>query len=150
MAIPETLPKEDFHFLTWTRDNLSQMAIQPETLRLHCPLGNGRLQSQDEHPSLPCTHLSRLGRLNMLPLEITHLALGFLDLHSLTCFKGVSPAARASIDNFTPYRSLIQHAPDAVRVLLSTHTVTVFIAQEIYGALCRQSCSWCVTVRAIS
>jgi F-box domain len=133
MASRASLSQDEFRPLTWTRPPFSRMTIQPESLRQHCPLDNGRLQQRAISPS-------NIGNLEVLPLEIIHAILQTLDLQSLTNLRAVSWRVRALVDSFPPYVVVVKHTSDTLRALLSTCMSVHFTAQDIFKALCAQSC----------
>jgi len=143
MASPTSLTADEFRLLTWSRPGLTRMTIQLESLQRHCPLDNGRLQqcivSEAECPA----STSNIGGLEALPLEIIHSIFNMVDLQNLTDFRAVSWHARALVDSFPPYNAIIQHSPDAVRALLSTHMAVHFTARDIFDTLCTQACLGC-------
>jgi hypothetical protein len=140
MASRIILTKDEFRLLTWSRPELSRMTIQPQSLQRHCPLDNDRLLP---HNAKTPTSLSNFGVLETLPPEIIHSILKVLDLQSLTDFRRVSWCARALVDSIPPYNAIVQHSPDALRALLSTHMAVHFTAQDIFEALCKQACVGC-------
>lgn len=133
MASRASLSEDEFRLLTWTRPQLTRMTIQPESLRQHCPLDNGRLQ---QHATSPTS----IGNLEVLPLGIIHAVLSIIDLQSLTTFRAVSWHARALVDSLPTYAVIIHHTSDTLRALLSTRMAVHFTAQDIFEALCGQSC----------
>jgi hypothetical protein len=143
MASPISLTKDEFLLLTWSRPQLTRMTIQPQSLQRHCPLDNGRLWPRTVLDAKYTASLSNIGDLEALPLEIIHSTFIMLDLQSLTDFRAISWRARALVDSFAPYSAIVQHAPDALRALLSTHMAVHFTAQDIFEALCTQACFGC-------
>lgn len=143
MASHPSLTEDEFHFLTWTRPSLSRITIEPEELERHCPLDNARLERRGTHQ--PNTHVRLLNIWNMraLPLEITHLILSLLDLKSLTDFRAVSWDSRALVDGLPEYGTIIQHAPNALRALLSTNMALYFTTTNLFRALSKQDCFIC-------
>jgi hypothetical protein len=143
MVSPISLTTDEFLLLTWSRPELTRMTIQPESLQRHCPLDNGRLWPRTVSEAKYAVSLSNIGDLEALPLEIIHSTFNILDLQSLTDFRTISQRARSLVDSFAPYSAIVQHAPDALRALLSTHMAVHFIAQDIFEALCTQACFGC-------
>lgn len=143
MAPPISLTQDEFLLLTWSRPELTRMTIQPQSLQKHCPLDNGRLRLRTVFDAKCTASLSTIGYLEALPPEIIYSTLIILDLQSLTDFRAISWHARALVDSFAPYSAIVQHAPDALRALLSTHTAVHFTAQDIFKALCTQTCFGC-------
>ncbi len=131
---------DELRLLTWSRPELSRMTIQPQSLQRHCPLDNDRLLPHDA--KTPAS-LSNIGVLETLPPEIIHSIFKILDLQCLTDFRAVSWCARALVDSIPPYNAIVQHSPDALRALLSTHMAVHFTAQDIFEALCKQACVGC-------
>ncbi|KAF4628658.1 hypothetical protein G7Y89_g9489 [Cudoniella acicularis] len=137
MTSPLSLTDDEFRLLTWPRPTLSQMTIQPESLRRHCPLDNGRLLPRP-------VSLSNLGNFDILPLEIIHsIFINFLDLQRLTDFRAVSWRARTLVDDLPPYHAIVRHSPDSLRALLSTQMAVHFTTQDIFQALCTEACFGC-------
>lgn len=143
MASPTSLTTDEFRLLTWSRPELTRMTIQLQSLQRHCPLDNGRLQQRTFLEAKSTASLSNIGDLEALPSEIIHSIFNVLDLQSLTDFRAISWRARALLDGFPPYNAIVQHSPDALRALLSTHMAVHFTAQDIFAALCTQACLSC-------
>jgi hypothetical protein len=139
IPVPTALTEREFRLLTWTRPGLSQQTISPHLLQKHCPLDNGRHDPHNNQPRSPPLGVLWHG----FPVEITHSILKLLDLQSLTDFRAVSWDARALVSTVSPYQAIVQHAPDALRALLSTETAVYFTAQDIYDALCERKCFLC-------
>jgi hypothetical protein len=140
MALRINLTKDEFRLLTWPRPELSRMTIQPQSLQRHCPLDNDRLRP---HAAKTPASLVNIGVLKTLPLEIIHSILKILDLQCLTDFRAASWCARALVDSIPSYSAMVQHCPDALRALLSTHMAVHSTAQDIFEALCTQACVGC-------
>ncbi|KAE9369356.1 hypothetical protein N431DRAFT_485268 [Stipitochalara longipes BDJ] len=145
MASPTSLSQDEFRLLTWPRPQLSRMTIQPESLEKYCPLDNDQLRHHTMFNAsiASSTSLPSIGSLKILPPEILHSIFNMLDLKSLTDFRAISWQARALVDSLQPYNAIIQHCPDALRALLSTHMAVHFTAQDIFKALCAEACSGC-------
>lgn len=141
MASPTSLTTDEFRLLTWSRPELSRMIMttQLQSLQRHCPLDNGRIQQRTVTEAKCTATPSNIGDLEALPIEIIHSIFNILDLQSLTNFRAISWRARALVDSFPPYNAIVQHSPDALRALLSTHMAIHFTAQDIFDALCTGS-----------
>lgn len=143
MALPASLTTDEFRLLTWPRPGLTRMTIQLQSLQRHCPFDNGRLRQRTLFEAKCIASLSNIGNLETLPFEIIHLIFNLLDLQSLTDFRAISWRARALLDSFPPYKAIVQHSPDVLRALLSTHMAVHFTARDIFNALCTQACLSC-------
>jgi len=143
MASHSGLTVDEFRLLSWTRPELSRNTIQPESLERHCPLDNGRLEEHTISPSNTQLRVFDTGDLRALPLEIAYLILSLLDLRSLTDFRAVSWGSRALVDSLPQYKAIIQHAPNALRALLSTNMAVHFTTSNLFEALYTQVCFGC-------
>lgn len=139
------LTNDEFRLLTWTGLEFSKMTIEPESLEKNCPLDNGRLEQPTVSKSNSGSKRSNTGTLRAfpLPLEIMSSILSLLDLRSLTNFRAVSWGSRALVDGLPKYKSIIHHAPNALRALLSTKTARYFTALDLFKALSSQACVNC-------
>jgi len=90
--------------------------IDPSTLARKCPLDNKKhtFKSPPLHPSS-----SPKGKLQALPTEIYQQCLQYLDIKSLTDMRRVSQFTRSTIDGMHQYKELYEHAPQALRAVLS-------------------------------
>ena len=141
MAEPESLNELEFGFLTWTHPQLNQVAIQSDNLRKHCPLDNFQLRFVRKAKKISST--SNAGLLETLPLEIIQIIFSLLDLQSLTDLRSISWLARTLVDSVPSYKAIIQHCPDVIRALLSTHMAVYFTAGDSLRALCSKICEGC-------
>jgi hypothetical protein len=73
--------------------------INYDQLRTNCPLDYGK------HIPIPS---SDLGDLQMLPLELQHHVLGFVDIESLLTFRRVNKNAMIAVDGMTEYYKVRQ------------------------------------------
>ncbi|KAF8861989.1 hypothetical protein BDZ45DRAFT_671533 [Acephala macrosclerotiorum] len=145
MASPTILTEIELGFLTDRayadiEYGYGPKMIQAESIQRCCPLDNGRLEPRDAKSSAP---ISDFGNLECFPLEIIDSILRMFDLQSLTNFRAVNWHARTLVDNITPYKAIIQHAPDVLRGLLSTQMAVHFTTEDIFEALCTQACFGC-------
>ncbi len=138
MASKISLTEDEFRLLTWSRRSLARMSIQPRSLERCCPLDNGRHATTESIASV-----SSIGNLEILPIEIIHSIFNILDLQTLTHCRAISWRARCLVDSIPPYKTIVQHAPNALRALLSTNMAVCFTAQDIFKALCMQDCFIC-------
>ncbi|CZT45933.1 uncharacterized protein RSE6_06292 [Rhynchosporium secalis] len=102
---------------------------------------HGRLHHPPASESL--APRSSIGTLDALPLEILQMAFGILDLQALTDIRALSWRVRALVDGLPPYKSILEHCPDVLRALLSTNMAIHHTAQDIFDALCKQTCAEC-------
>lgn len=137
------LTKDEFRLLTSTRPELSEMTIQPELLEKNCPLDNGRLEQHTVSRSNLQSRLFDTVDLQSLPPDIINSILNSLDLRSLTDLRAVSWGTRALVDNLPQYKSINQHAPNALRALLSTKTAVYSTALDLFRTLSSQACINC-------
>lgn len=127
-------------FLAWP--GLDYQIIDSNSLEKQCPLDNGRHQPIVLHDNTTA-HISMVGDLECLPLEIIHMVLGILDLQTLTNFRAVSWHARNLVDSLPAYRAIVKHSPNALRALISTQTAIQFTARDIFRTLCTEACFNC-------
>ncbi|PQE28184.1 Cyclin-like F-box protein [Rutstroemia sp. NJR-2017a WRK4] len=139
MASPIQLTTEDFDVLTYTHTH-SIMCMEPKKFRKYCPLDND--QGRPEGMKVPAS-CSKVGTLEVLPLELIQPILNLLDLQCLTDLRAVNWRARALVDSVPEYNALIQHFPDALRALLSTGMAVYFSASQILETLCTPDCIGC-------
>ncbi|CAG8961941.1 hypothetical protein HYFRA_00013721 [Hymenoscyphus fraxineus] len=139
LPTPTILTSDEFRLLTWSRSSLSRETIPPPSLQKHCPLDNGRHEPQNGEDY----NASTLGVLRALPIEMIHSILNLLDLQSLTDLRRISWGIQALVNTLPTYKAIVHHTPDVLRALLSTKMAGYYTAQDMFNALCIQSCFGC-------
>lgn len=87
----------------------------------------------------PCS----LGQFDRLPLEILHLILNQLDLHSFAQFSRVAVRGRTTVLSLPAYQGLVRHAPQALAALRMTKLMRTHSISHLFAALKSTSCATC-------
>lgn len=88
-------------------------------------------------------HLSSIGILDRLPIELLFEALGELDFQSITRFARVSIRGRNMVRSFPAYRDLMNHASPALAALSQTKLIHLHSASDLRTALRTEGCATC-------
>ena len=131
-----TIPLTDTELqeLTTPRLNIKDHTLDDNHLVQNCPLDNGR------HTLEPRFDLARL---DGIPPELLHLVLCQLDLQSLTDFRRVNQRAMTLVDSFPEYRVVVEHAPNAIRGMLSIQSARFNTLLDLNDKLCTAECDVC-------
>lgn len=100
------------------------------------PVRPGEAKPQDDRPY-------SLGLFDQLPLEIVHLILHQLDVHSLTQFSYVAARGRPTILSLPAYQILVRHAPQALAALRLTKLMRFHSISHLLAALTSSRCATC-------
>lgn len=128
--------------LTYFPIELERCGVDPATLGKNCPLSHSSDRIEPAQSSASELYTA-LGALHILPLELLQLILYDLDLQSLTTFQSVNKQARWLVSCLPRYNAIIQHAPDALRFMLSTKTAATYTVSQLYHALLSSDCTIC-------
>ena len=153
--------------LTTSQPNFARACISPDTLKTKCPLDDSKALSRlhsapssnpQEHDAVRvsatrprwkslldrlCNPTAVLGSMDILPPEVLQGVLYQSDLRSLTNFRAVNERARSLVDTLPRYHAIIEHVPDALRLMLSMRTTSYFTISDLYDALIFQECYAC-------
>lgn len=91
------------------------------------------------HEDRPCS----LGLFDRLPLEIIHLFLGQLDLHSITQFSQVAVRGRPTVLSLPAYQALMRHAPQTLAALRLTKLMRTHSISQLFATLTSACCATC-------
>ena len=115
--------------------------------RSSSPLPSPPPSSSSSSPS-PLTFLpsfaSSIGELDILPLEVLHASLLYLDLQSLSRFLRVSRQAKAVVESLPVYRDLLLSAGHVFTVLKRTGVISLHSAATLHTALRSEQCVSCL------
>ncbi|KAL9003778.1 MAG: hypothetical protein Q9188_003369 [Gyalolechia gomerana] len=146
-GIPDRSPDDDvakLRLLTYSRIELERCGVDPAILEKNCPLDYFSNRIGSVQPKLH----TALGALQTLPLELLHLILHDLDLHTLTIFRSVNKQARHLVSSLPRYHAIVQHVPNTLRFVLSTHAAATCTLSQLYQALLSSDCFICGSRRA--
>ena len=140
----ETLTKDDplaikkLRAIASPRDDIDGCTIDVQELERKCPLDQ----------TFASTHLidrpfGHFGQLESSPLEILQTIFLHLDLQTLTDLRSVNRRAMLAIDSLPTYRELYTHAPELIRVLLSTRLASHFDLSHLCKELRSEDCYFC-------
>ena len=120
--------------LAYSRINLKDNTLDEKDLSTRCPLDNGKVTRPAQFD---------LGILDRLPTELLHAILTGLDMRTLTDFRRVNLRALAVLDGVPEYRTIITHAPDLLRGVLSIQTAQWVTCKKLFSTLCNAQCEAC-------
>ena len=125
------MPLTEAELQEWTtpRLRMKDNALNDNHLVQRCPLDNGRHTLEPRFD---------LGRLDGIPPELLYLVLCHLDLQSLTDLRAMSLA-----DSLPEYRVVVEHAPNAIRGMLSIESARYNTLSNLYQKLCTAECEVC-------
>lgn len=83
------------------------------------------------------------GLLDKLPIELLHIALGYLDLQSLFSLLLANSACRLLVESLPAYKRTVAHATNALDALSRTKTLREHSVNRLCAALCSEKCSVC-------
>lgn len=106
------------------------------------PLQHETVRSSMTHP-FKRTAMATVGRLDNLPLEILHEILLFLDVESLFLFRQVNLRARQIVSTVRGYQPLVDHALEAVCVILRTKISSWYTLQALFDVFRTRDCPLC-------
>ncbi|KAL9099211.1 MAG: hypothetical protein Q9163_005254 [Psora crenata] len=129
-----SLSETELEAYTSSHLNLKDNTLDENELVEHCPLDIGR------HTLKPKCNL---GSLDLLPSELLSGVLSQLDLQSLTDFRRVNQRAMGLVNSVPHYEVIINHAPAALRGMLSIGTAKLTTCQDLYDKLCTANCDTC-------
>ncbi|PYI35199.1 hypothetical protein BP00DRAFT_388968 [Aspergillus indologenus CBS 114.80] len=94
---------------------------------------------------LPPRHAttSTLGRLDILPTELVHGICLRLDIRSLFRFRQVNRRGQQIVRATRLYQAVIDHALEALCVILRTNTASWFTLSDLFEVLCTKECQFC-------
>lgn len=116
------------------RLNIKDNTLDDNDLVRRCPLDNGRHTLEPRFD---------LGCLDGIPPELLYLVLYHLDLQSLTDFRRVNQRAMTLVDSLSEYRVIVEHAPNAIRGMLSIESARYNTLLDLYNKLCTAECDVC-------
>lgn len=117
----------------YCKSKIVDHTLDDARLGARCPLDYGRHHGQPTR---------RVGRLDVLPLElITQILLG-LDLPSLISFRRVNRRAAVLVDSVHEYRMVYNHCPDIIRAIVSVDAKH-FNLRTLFGTLSTTRCASC-------
>jgi hypothetical protein len=93
---------------------------------VYASIAKGKRQ---DYPASATAYIST-GALNRLPLEIIDNVLGHLDISTIGSVRCLNWNSRLTVDLFPPYRDLATHTSSVLRILYSTHLVSL----TVYGS----------------
>ncbi|KAI4173798.1 MAG: hypothetical protein LQ343_002733 [Gyalolechia ehrenbergii] len=125
--------------LTYSPIELERCGVDPAILEKNCPLDYFSDRIEPVHPKLH----TALGALQVLPPELLHLILHDLDLHTLTTFRSVNKQGRHLVSSLRRYNAIVQHVPNTLRFILSTHAAATCTLSQLYHALLYSDCFIC-------
>ncbi|EEP78298.1 predicted protein [Uncinocarpus reesii 1704] len=102
-----------------------------EDLERLCPLDAGRRHANPVHD---------LGQLEQLPLELLNMVLLGLDLRSLMDFRRVNQRAMEVVGSIPQYATILMHAKNALRGIISIGSARWISCLDIYQELRRAEC----------
>lgn len=129
-----SLSKTELGALTYPHPFMKEYTLDDNELDEHCPLDNG------QHTLQPSCGL---GRLDVLPLEILNVILSKLDLQSLTDIRRINQRAMVLVNSFPHYQAVVDHAPAALRGMLSIGAARSNTCQDLYEKSCTAKCDIC-------
>ncbi|MCJ1269553.1 hypothetical protein MMC22_009445 [Lobaria immixta] len=119
--------------LTYRQQQPDQLMVEyrprPEVIPENVPLQQSRAGS--------------MGRLAVLPIEITHAVLRHLDFQSLEKMMSINPCWKATVESLPAYRDVITHASGTVDTLIATGIVGHFTAGQLHAKLRTDRCEGC-------
>lgn len=84
-----------------------------------------------------------LGLFEKLPIEIIHIILNQLDLHSFTQFSHVAVRGRPTVLSLPAYQILARHAPEALAALRLTKLMRLHPISYLFAAFTSARCATC-------
>ena len=129
----EPIMASQLHYLTYERTNLQDIPIDYNTLERCCPLDFGR--HDDGNAAIPPSPEFSLGLLDRLPRELLHIVFLDLALQSLHVLRTVNRGVRHVIDALPQYRTVVTHAPHAIRAVLSGGLASSISCRNLHDAL---------------
>ena len=97
-------------------------------------------------PPVPQTSKSRTTGtpfLDMLPTEGIHYVLSFCDVKSVTRLRQTSSFAAAIVDNYQPYREILNTAPAVAKLIQSVDVNDAFTIRYLHNTLKDNRCACC-------
>ncbi|KAI4137381.1 MAG: hypothetical protein LQ341_005169 [Variospora aurantia] len=131
--------------LTYALPQTARYFVDLASLEKNCPLdlghtGHGMLTrptiSGPNNNTAPST-------LESLPLELLHDIMYRLNLQTLIDIRSVNKRIRDLVTYTPAYRAITQHAPNALRFMLSLATASKFSLLQLYNALLSIDCFIC-------
>lgn len=118
---------------------LKQHIVNEHSPNPRCPL---------DHEKHDCTTLAnaRVGDLHILPSEIRHHVLSFLDIKSLLTFRRASKLAMNLVHSNTEYYKVVTKASMALRMAIAIGMHDKYTIAYLFGALCQRKCADCNTL----
>ncbi|KAF2105928.1 hypothetical protein BDV96DRAFT_508642, partial [Lophiotrema nucula] len=115
-----------------TIERLSREGLNHTILLKHCPLDQGKLLLQ--------TSDTGLGALDLLPVELLHEAIGYLDVKSIFTLRRINRKAMTVVEGQLMFRKIMTHASDVFRGALSLEVAHKITLPNLLTKLCQQTC----------
>ena len=99
-----------------------------------------------DHPSTwspPKQPLASLGQLGTAPPEIQYIIFENTDLATLMRLRATNSHFKTLIEQWTPFRTIMQHAPNQLRALIATGAANIWTAPQLASVIFTDRCELC-------
>ncbi|KAB8300136.1 hypothetical protein EYC80_000366 [Monilinia laxa] len=128
---PPTQPSEEY-----------QPFISTIQLARKCPL-DGKTNKYFTYSMLDANNVDNPGPLVKIPREVFERILKNLDIKSLSIVRRCSQYCREAVTSILEWQEISQHAPEALRAILSTGIGANILLIRLYHALTNPECEFC-------
>ncbi|XWX00568.1 hypothetical protein V2A60_008589 [Cordyceps javanica] len=84
-----------------------------------------------------------LGKLGAFPFETLQQILLVTDIRSLIRIESVSKNMKRAVGTLREFRTLLECAPDTIRIMTATGVDSTIACRDLYNAFCRPTCDLC-------
>ncbi|KAL8644048.1 MAG: hypothetical protein Q9210_007448 [Variospora velana] len=128
--------------LTYALPQTARCFVDLATLEKNCPLDIGHTGDLTGMLTISGANTAP-STLESLPLELLHDIIYRLNLQTLIDLRSVNKRIRDLVTCTPAYRAITQHAPNALRFMLSLATASSFSLIQLYNALLSIDCFLC-------
>jgi hypothetical protein len=157
LALHTELSKEPFGYSNFYRrlthdsgaEALQYRILQAHLLNDSCPLDNGQHDKVRKFGGFRKIFTIKnkvvsTGPLGALPYHLLQIMLEeYVDLASLTALRRVNRGFRAAIDKFSKYATIVKHAPQILRAVISVQAAPSVTCRELFMACITKECANC-------